>query len=196
MTAPMTAGPIIIMLLVTVQRLSELVIDRRNRAALLVQGAQEHGRGHYPWMVLLHVGWLAGLWGTALWTSQWNPETGIASVRPVDPVWLALFLVMQALRLWVQVTLGQRWTTRILVLRAEPPVCSGPYRFTHHPNYLAVAVEIAALPLAFGMAGYALVFSILNGAMLAVRIRAEDRALGRRPGRPSTPVKTIRGGRV
>ncbi|MBY6263208.1 hypothetical protein EI613_14980 [Azospirillum sp. 412522] len=162
--------PAVIMLLVTGQRLSELVVDRRNRAALLAQGAREHGRGHYPWMVLLHAAWLAGLWAAALR----SPAPG------VEPAWLALLLAMQAVRLWVQATLGRRWTTRILVLGGVPPVRSGPYRFTDHPNYLAVAVEIAALPLAFGMAGYALVFSLLNAAMLAVRIRAEDRALGRR----------------
>jgi len=172
--------PILVMLLVTAQRLSELVIDRRNRAALLAQGAQEHGRDHYPWMVVLHVGWLAGLWNAALVGPLWTNEPG--SIVPVEPVWLAVFLAMQMLRLWVQATLGRRWTTRIIVLDGAPPVRTGPYRFTNHPNYLAVAVEIAALPLAFGMAGYALLFSLLNAAMLAVRIRAEDRALGRRQG--------------
>jgi len=167
------------MLLVTAQRLSELFIDRRNRMALLAQGAREHGRGHYPWMVLLHAGWLAGLWDAALGGPLWTHGPGIV---PVEPIWLTVFLAMQMLRLWVQATLGRRWTTRIVVLDGVPPVCTGPYRFTNHPNYLAVAVEIAALPLAFGMAGYALLFSLLNAAMLAVRIRAEDRVLGRRQG--------------
>ncbi|CAO3359260.1 hypothetical protein [Azospirillum melinis] len=177
MTAQAMTVPIIVMVLVTAQRLSELVIDQRNRAALLAQGAQEHGRGHYPWMVLLHVGWLAGLWDAALGGPLWTHGPGIV---PVEPAWLAVLLTMQTLRLWVQATLQQRWTTRILVLDGAPPVRTGPYRFTNHPNYLAVAVEIAALPLAFSMAGYALLFSLLNAAMLAVRIRAEDRALGRR----------------
>ncbi|WP_318604375.1 isoprenylcysteine carboxyl methyltransferase family protein [Azospirillum sp. NL1] len=191
MTAPAMTAPIVIMLLVTAQRLSELLIDRHNRAALLAQGAREYGRGHYPWMVLLHVGWLAGLWDAVLKGSPWNPGPG-----PVEPVWLAVLLAMQALRLWVQVTLGRRWTTRIIVLDGAPLVRTGPYRFTDHPNYLAVAVEIAALPLAFGMVGYAIVFSILNAAMLAARIRAEDRVLGRRRGPSPAKVKTIRGDRV
>ncbi|CAO3431642.1 isoprenylcysteine carboxyl methyltransferase family protein [Azospirillum endophyticum] len=185
-------APVIVMLLVTAQRLSELFIDRRNRTALLAQGAREYGHGHYPWMVLLHVSWLAGLWGAALWKAE--PDT--LPVRPVEPVWLALFLAMQALRLWVQATLGRRWTTRIVVLPGTPLVRNGPYRFADHPNYLAVAAEVAALPLAFGIPGYALAFFILNAAMLVVRIRAEDRALGRRQGPPSAPVKSIRGGRV
>lgn len=196
MTAPVMTVPILVMLLVTGQRLSELVIDRRNRAALLAQGAREYGRGHYPWMVLLHVGWLAGLWSAALGGPRWTPKPGSVFIWPIEPVWLAVFLAMQALRLWVQATLGRRWTTRIVVLDEAPLVRNGPYRFTDHPNYLAVAVEIAALPLAFGMAGYALVFSILNAAMLAVRIRAEDRALGRRQWLSSAPVKIIRGDRV
>ncbi|PWC83016.1 hypothetical protein TSH100_21710 [Azospirillum sp. TSH100] len=190
----MTA-PIIVMMLVTAQRLSELVIDRRNRAMLLTQGAREHGRGHYPWMVLLHVGWLGGLWGTAL-GGVVGGALGPPGIVPVEPVWLAVLLTMQAIRLWVQATLGRRWTTRIVVLDGVPPVRTGPYRCTNHPNYLAVAVEIAALPLAFGMTGYAIVFSILNAAMLAVRIRAEDRALGRSQGSSPAPVKTIPGDRV
>lgn len=177
MTAPAMTAPIIVMLLVTAQRLSELLIDRRNHAALLAQGARDHGQGHYPWMVLLHVGWLVGLWAAALGCPLWIPGSGTV---PVRPVWLAVFLAMQALRLWVQATLGRRWTTRIVVLHGMPLVRNGPYRFSDHPNYLAVAAEVAALPLAFGMTGYALVFSILNVAMLTVRIRAEDRALGRR----------------
>lgn len=180
MTAQAMTDPIVVMLLVTAQRLSELVIDRRNRAALLADGAREHGRGHYPVMVLLHVGWLAGLWNAVLGGRVWTP--GPAGIMAVEPAWLAILLAMQALRLWVQATLGRRWTTRIVVLDGAPPVRTGPYRFTNHPNYLAVAVEIAALPLAFGMAGYALLFSLLDAAMLAVRIRAEDRALGRRQG--------------
>lgn len=178
MTAQAMTVPIVVMLLMTAQRLSELVIDRRNRAALLAEGAREHGRSHYPVMVLLHVGWLAGLWNAALGGPLCRP--GTAGIVPVEPVWLAVLLAMQALRLWVQATLGRRWTTRIVVLDGALPVRTGPYRFPNHPNYLAVAVEIAALPLAFGMAGYALLFSLLNAAMLAVRIRAEDRALGRR----------------
>ncbi len=149
---------------VTLQRLSELVIARRNTMALFARGAREIAPEHYPYMVALHTGWLAGLWM-------------LATGQPVQPCWFGLFMLLQVLRLWVLATLGKRWTTRIIVLPGAPLVESGPYRYLKHPNYLIVTGEIAALPLAFGMPLYALVFSLLNAAMLTVRIRAENAAL-------------------
>ncbi len=160
------AGAVALLLFVTLQRLAELVIAQRNTRALLAAGAVEHAPGHYPWMVAMHAGWLAGLWALG---------TGHA----VDPLWAVVFLVMQAGRLWVLATLGRRWTTRIIVLPGAPLVRTGPFRFFNHPNYLVVVVEIAALPLALGLPWYALVFTVLNGAILGVRIGAENRALQR-----------------
>jgi methyltransferase len=149
---------------VTLQRLAELAHARRNTAALLERGATEIAPGHYPLMVAMHALWLIGLWLTAVG-------------RPVDPAWFVVFMVLQGLRLWVLSTLGDRWTTRIIVLPDAPLVASGPYRFLSHPNYAVVIGEIAALPLAFGLPLYALVFSLLNAAILTVRIRAENAAL-------------------
>jgi methyltransferase len=149
---------------VTLQRLGELVLARRNTARLLARGGQEAGAGHYPLIVLLHVAWLAGLWALAL-------------DRAPDLVWLAVFVVLQILRVWVIATLGDRWTTRIIVLPAAPLVASGPYRFVSHPNYCVVAAEILVLPLVFGLVWYSLVFSVLNGLVLWLRIRTEEAAL-------------------
>jgi methyltransferase len=97
--------------------------------------------------------------------------------RPIGLFWLAVFLMLQLLRVWVLATLKERWTTRIIVLPGAPLVHSGPYRFLNHPNYAIVIGEIAVLPLAFGLAYYALAFSLLNAAMLGVRIREENAAL-------------------
>jgi methyltransferase len=149
---------------VTAQRLSELVIARRNTTALFARGAREIAPDHYPYMVALHTGWLAGLWM-------------LATGQPVQLFWFGLFMLLQVLRLWVLTTLGERWTTRIIILPGAPLVEGGPYRFFKHPNYMIVIGEIAALPLAFGMPLYALVFSLLNAAVLTVRIRAENAAL-------------------
>ena len=93
--------------------------------------------------------------------------------------WLGVFVVLQALRVWVIATLGPRWTTRIIVLPGAPLVASGPYRFVPHPNYCVVAAEILVLPLVFGLVWYGLVFSVLNAAVLWIRIRAEAAALRR-----------------
>ena len=150
---------------VTLERLGELWLARRNTAALLRQGAVEHAPAHYPLIVLLHAAWLGGLWLLA-----WN--------RSVDLPWLAVFAALQLPRFWVLGTLKGRWTTRIIVLPGAPLVARGPYRFLSHPNYLVVVAEIAVLPLVFGLAWLAIAFSVLNAAVLFIRIRAENAALG------------------
>jgi len=149
---------------VTLQRLTELLIAQRNTRVLMARGAREAGAAHYPVMVALHAAWLGGLWL-------------LAPGHPVQIGWLTVFLLLQALRVWVLLTLRARWTTRVIVLPGEELVATGPYRLFRHPNYVIVAGEIAALPLAFGLPLYALLFSILNAAMLWVRIRVENAAL-------------------
>lgn len=156
---------------VTLQRLAELVYSRRNETWLRARGAIEHGAAHHPAMVALHVAWLAGLWILAVGT-------------PPSWPWLAVFAVLQGLRLWVLATLGRRWTTRIIVLPGAPLVASGPFRLLSHPNYAVVTAEIFVLPMAFGLLPFALLFSLLNALMLWVRIGAEDRAL-----RPHAPAQ-------
>jgi methyltransferase len=160
-----------ILLFVTFQRLAELVLARRNTIRLLGEGAREVGAGHYPFLVAMHGAWLLGLWL-------------LAPSRPVRLAWLAVFAVFQALRIWVIASLGRRWTTRIIVLPGAALVRRGPYRFLRHPNYLVVAGEIAVLPLAFGLPLYAAVFSLLNAALLTLRIRTEDAGLSSEPGLP------------
>ena len=155
---------LLILIAVTAQRVAELVLAFDNTRRLRARGAYEVGAAHYPMMIALHGLWLAGLWAFG-----WD--------RPVNLGWIAVFLVLQALRVWVIVTLGRRWTTRIIILPGEPLVRSGPYRLCAHPNYAVVVAEIAALPLAFGLPIMAIVFSILNAIVLWVRVRAESQAL-------------------
>jgi methyltransferase len=157
---------IVILALVTLQRGGELVLARRNTRRLLARGAVEVGAEHYPIMVGLHGAWLVGLWAFA-----WD--------RPADLLWLGLYLILQALRVWTIASLGERWTTRIIALPGAPLVRRGPYRFLPHPNYAVVAGEIAVLPLVFHLWIYAAVFTALNASLLWIRIRAEDAALRR-----------------
>jgi methyltransferase len=156
---------IAILAFVTFQRLAELRLARANTARLLAAGATEHSPGHYPLIVAVHAGWLASLW--------W-----LAPGRPVHVPLLVLFVLLQLGRVWVIRTLGPRWTTRIIVLPQAPLVAGGPFRFVSHPNYLVVIGEIAVLPLVFGLWQVALLFSLANAAVLTIRIRAENRALG------------------
>jgi methyltransferase len=159
---------ILLLALVTAQRLGELVLAAHNTRRLKAKGAYEVAPGHYPLIVLLHGAWLAGLWWLA-----WK--------APLSLPLAGLFLVLEALRVWVLMSLGARWTTRIIILPGAPLVRRGPYRFFPHPNYAVVCAEILLLPLVWGLWQYALVFTALNAAILFVRIRAENTALSSLP---------------
>jgi methyltransferase len=124
----------------------------------------EYGRSHLLLIVFLHAAWLIGMWV-------------LAYHRPVEPLFFVIVVILQIARFWVLATLGRRWTIRIIVVLGEKLVARGPYRWLRHPNYTVVTGEIAAVPLALGLPLYALVFSILNAAVLAVRIPAENAAL-------------------
>jgi methyltransferase len=157
---------IALLALVTMQRLVELLVSRANERRLRSMGGREFAPGHYPLLVVIHAAWLATLW--------W-----LAPGRPINLLILALFVLIEIGRAWVLWTLGRRWTTRIIIVPGEKLVASGPYRFANHPNYLVVTAEVAVLPLVFGLWQVALIFSLLNAAVLTIRIRAENRALGR-----------------
>jgi methyltransferase len=150
--------------LVAAERIAELTLARRNTAALMAKGAVEFAPGHYPAIVVMHALWLASLWI-------------FGATQAINPAWLAVFLSLQVLRVWTLMTLGPRWTTRIIVLPGAPLESNGPYRFVSHPNYLVVVGEIAALPLCLGLPWLALIFSAANAILLFIRIRAETIAL-------------------
>jgi len=154
--------------LVALQRLAELVYAEHNTRALKRDGAIEVGRSHYPLIVVLHAAWLVAIVAVA------GPETGI------NWYLLAVFVVLQVLRVWVLATLGPYWTTRIITKPGASLVRRGPYRYVRHPNYLIVAGEIAILPLVFGEVAVAVVFTILNALVLALRIQQEEMALAPR----------------
>lgn len=155
-------------LLVAAQRLAELAYARRNESRLRARGAVESGARHYPLFILLHGTWLLAVF----------------LLIPADrtPSWplLALFVLLQAARVWVVATLGPYWTTRVLSLPGAPLVRRGPYRWVRHPNYVVVAAEIAVLPLAFDSWAIAIVFSLANALLLRHRIGIEEDALAER----------------
>jgi methyltransferase len=158
---------------VACERLFELRVARRNGRAALARGGREYGAAHFPAMVALHTAFLIAC-----------PVEVLALHRPFLP-WLAgpaitAVLAAQALRYWCVLTLGDRWNVRIVVVPNAPLSSAGPYRWLRHPNYLAVAVEMLALPLVHSAWLTAAVFSLANAAMLRVRIHTEDAALGRR----------------
>ncbi|MFD8970199.1 isoprenylcysteine carboxyl methyltransferase family protein [Streptomyces sp. NPDC059568] len=160
----------VLVLAVGAERVAELVVARRNMRWSLERGAVERGQGHYPPMVVLHTALLLGC-----------PAEVWLTGRPFVPVlgWtmLAVAVAAQGLRWWCIRTLGPRWNTRVLVVPGLPLVTGGPYRLLRHPNYVAVVAEGLALPLVHGAWITALLFTVLNAALLTVRIRCENRAL-------------------
>ena len=155
--------------LVAMQRLLELLYSRRNERKLRARGAVERGRGHYPVMVAVHTLWLVS---TLVEGLQRGPD-----IPAWWPLPLAAFLLVQPLRYWAILSLGMNWNTRVLVVPGGKLVRRGPYRYLPHPNYVVVAVEVLTFPLIFGAWITAIVFSLLNAALLYVRIKTENQAL-------------------
>jgi methyltransferase len=154
----------VILGIVTLERVTELVISSYNTRELKARGAFEVAPRHYRLIVVVHAAWLISLWV-------------LGRDQPVNVVALTGYLVLQGLRFWVMWTLGSRWTTRIIILPGQPLVSGGPYRFLPHPNYAVVAGEIMLLPMVLDLPLLAAVFTVLNAAVLAIRIAAENRAL-------------------
>jgi len=159
-----------LVLAVGLERLAELAVAKRNARWSFDRGGVEHGRGHWPAMVVLHTGLLLACLVEAL-----------ALHRPFVPLlgWpcLALVLASQALRWWCISTLGRQWNTKVIVVPGLPRVTGGPYRWLRHPNYVAVITEGLALPLVHAAWLTALVFTAANLPLLTVRLRCEERAL-------------------
>jgi methyltransferase len=160
-----------IIALVVLQRFGELILANRNTQRLRARGGVEIGAGHYRFLVLLHMAWLMAV----LWL--------LPVPLVIHWVWIGVFVLLQAARIWVIATLGPYWTTRIITLPDAPLIRTGPYRFLRHPNYAVVAGEILVLPLAFGEIPVAVIFSVANAAMLFWRIREEETGLTARRAR-------------
>jgi methyltransferase len=165
--------------LTAMERLAELLIGRKNLAWSLAQGGVEHGRGHWPMMVLLHTGLLVGCL-VEVWLTRpvFVPSLGAAA--------LLLAMLCQALRWWCIRSLGKRWNPRVVIIPGLAPVRSGPYRWMRHPNYVAVVLEGIALPAIHGAWWTATLFTLLNAILLTIRIRTENAALATLPS-PESP---------
>jgi methyltransferase len=161
----------LLILAISVERLVELIVSKRNARWAFAQGGKEFGRRHYPVMVTLHIALLLGC------------IVEVWALRRPFIAWLgwpmlALVALSQALRWWCVTTLGRRWNTLVIVVPQAPLVRRGPYRWLHHPNYVAVVAEGVALPLVHTAWLTAACFTLANTLLLAVRIKVENAALG------------------
>jgi methyltransferase len=160
----------VLLAVIACERIAELVVSGRHAAGLLRRGGVEYGFGHFPVMIALHTGLIAGC--------VLEPLLGHRTFIPgLGWPMLVLTVAANALRWWCIATLGERWTARVIVLPGEPLIRSGPYRWFSHPNYVAVIIEGFALPLTGSAWITALAFTVLNAALLTVRIRCEVAAL-------------------
>ncbi len=156
---------ILFVILVIAQRLTELFISERNRKWLLSQGAVEYGREHYPYIVALHTLFIASMIG----------EYWFRGGHSADSVFLVLFIALLIFKYWILRSLGPYWNTRIYRIPGSAPVKKGPYKLFRHPNYVDVVCEIAIIPMVFHLYYTAIIFSLLNGIILSVRIRVENK---------------------
>jgi methyltransferase len=148
---------------IILERLVELPLAHRNTKRLKAQGGIEHSPGHYPLIVMVHIGWIL----TLVW---WGHD------NPVNTIWLGVYIALQALRVYIIGTLGRRWTTRIITVPGETKVTKGPFSLVPHPNYLLVICEILVAPLVLGLWEVAAIFGALNAMILVIRVSAEERA--------------------
>jgi methyltransferase len=155
---------------VAVERAAELVVAKRNLDWSRQRGGVEFGARHYPLMVVLHTGLLAGCLVEAITLRR-------RFIRRLGLPMLGVVLLAQGLRWWCIATLGRQWNTRVIVIPGAQRITGGPYHFVPHPNYVAVVAEGAALPLVHTAWITALVFSALNAALLRTRIKVENAAL-------------------
>ncbi|WP_391202736.1 isoprenylcysteine carboxyl methyltransferase family protein [Psychrobacillus sp. L4] len=159
----------IIIFLVIIQRITEVFIAKQNEKKMLAQGAYEVGASHYPYMVTLHVSFFICLIAEVLIFNR--------GISPLFPLFFLIFIIVQALRIWCLRSLGSFWNTKIIILPGAHVVTKGPYLYLKHPNYVVVCIEIALLPLIFQAYITAICFTLLNLAMLSVRIPLEENAL-------------------
>ncbi|CAG9623694.1 isoprenylcysteine carboxyl methyltransferase family protein [Sutcliffiella rhizosphaerae] len=151
------------------QRIYELLIAKKNEIFMLEHGAIEYGSEHYKYIVSLHVLFLVSFFGEVTALGKY--------ASPIWPIWLTLFIMTQAIRIWSLYSLGPYWNTKILIIPDAEISMKGPYRFMRHPNYVIVTLEIMLIPLLFQAYMTAVLFTALNLWMLSVRIPIEEQAL-------------------
>jgi methyltransferase len=176
---------VLLIVAVSMERLGELGVSQRNLAWARARGGREHGFGHYPFMVALHIGLLVACLVEA---------THRSFVPALGWPMLAVVVLAQGLRWWCITILGPRWNTRIIVVPGLPLVDGGPYRWLRHPNYVAVVLEGIALPLVHTAWVTAVVFTVVNTALLRVRISSENAAMAQALAEappPSLPSKAV-----
>ena len=150
------------------QRLSELYISSRNEKWLIANGAVQYGQSHYPFIVALHTLFIISIIIEYIFTPR----------AVLDPIFLGLFILVLSFKFWALSSLGKYWNTKIYRIPGLSPVKKGPYKIVKHPNYMEVICEIAIIPLVFHLYYTAMVFTVLNAAMLTVRIRVENKVWG------------------
>lgn len=148
-------------------RTGELILARSNERWLVQHGAIEYGQKHYPFMVALHTTFIVSC----------IVEYTLAGTGYYSPVLLILYFILLAFKAWVVLSLGKFWNTKIFRAPNFPLVRRGLYKYVKHPNYIIVIAEIAIIPLIFHLYYTAIIFTVLNGIMLRVRIKEENRAL-------------------
>jgi len=155
------------MVMLILLRIGELLLSKRNEKWLLQNGAIEYGSEHYPWIVLLHAGFIVAL----------VIEYVTQPIASYSLVLIVLYFFLIVFKVWTIFSLGKFWNTKIYRIKEFPLIKKRMYKYIKHPNYMIVIAEIALIPLAFHLYYTAVIFSLLNLMMLYVRIKEENKAL-------------------
>jgi len=161
----------IILSIIIIQRLTELVIAKKNEKWLRENGAVEYGQDHYKYIVLLHTMFFVSM------LIEYNLTVRHLEFSVINYLFLVIFLLMQIMRIWVLISLGKYWNTKILRIPDSVLISKGPYRYFKHPNYIIVVCEIFVIPMIFDLYYTAVIFSVLNAVILKVRIKEENKVL-------------------
>lgn len=160
-----------IILLVIIQRLTELYISKRNEKWLIKNGAVEYGRSHYKFLLIMHALFFISM------IAEYNSGGGYFEFNTINNLFLVFFILLQVMRIWILRSLGKYWNTKLYRIPGSELIKKGPYKYFRHPNYIVVACEIFVLPMIFNLYYTAIIFSILNLMMMLVRIPEENKIL-------------------
>ena len=152
---------------VVLLRFAELIHSKRNEKWLLENGALEYGQKHYPFIVLTHT----------LFILSVIVEYTVKQTASYSLLLMSFYFLMLGMKVWVIVTLGKFWNTKIFHIPEIPVIRKGFYLYFKHPNYMIVIIEIALIPCIFQLYITAIIFSILNLVMLSIRIKVENKVL-------------------
>ena len=161
----------IYILLIIIQRITEMRISKRNEKILLQKGAIEFGKSHFKFLIILHALFFVSM------VIEYSLRAKIIELTLYNIILFSFVVILQAFRFSTIKSLGIYWTIRIFRVPGEPLIKTGLYKYLKHPIYIIVILEIIIIPLVFNLYLTSIIFTVLNLIAITVRITVENKAL-------------------